>query len=61
VIGRLLARAWLVALLAWAIRLLCPLVMLLMMRGSHHGPGRDHRDHQADHSTPPTTRVAGGR
>jgi hypothetical protein len=35
--------------------------MLLMMRGmGHDGASRDRRD-QADHHTPPTKHVAGGR
>jgi Protein of unknown function (DUF2933) len=61
VLGLLLGRASLVALLPWAIVLLCPLMMLLMMRGmGHDGASRDRRD-QADHHTPPTKHVAGGR
>jgi hypothetical protein len=54
VLGLLVGRASLVALLPWAIVLLCPVMMLLMMRGmGHNGPGRDRRD-QADHEIPPT-------
>ena len=61
VLGLLLGRASLVALLPWAIVLLCPLMMLLMMRGmGQDGASRDRRD-QADHHTPPTKHVAGGR
>ena len=35
-LGLLLSRAALVALLPWAIVLLCPLMMLFMMRGMGH-------------------------
>ena len=53
-LGLLVARASLVALLPWAIVVLCPVMMLLMMRGmGHDGASRDRRD-QADHDTPPT-------
>jgi hypothetical protein len=58
VLGLLLGPASLVAVLPWAIVLLCPLMMLLMMR--HDSASRDRRD-QADHHTPPTKHAAGGR
>src|SRR5215213_8975021 len=52
-LGLLVARASLVALLPWAIVVLCPVMMLLMMRGmGHDGASRDRRD-QADHDTHP--------
>jgi hypothetical protein len=61
VLGLLVGRASLVALLPWAIVLLCPVMMLLMMRGmGHNGPSRDRRD-QADHEIPPTKHVGDGR
>jgi Protein of unknown function (DUF2933) len=50
-VGLLVARVSLVALLPWAIVVLCPVMMLLMMRGmGHDGASRDRRD-QADHDT----------
>jgi hypothetical protein len=50
-LGLLVARASLVALLPWAIVVLCPVMMLLMMRGmGHDGASRDRRD-QADYDT----------
>jgi hypothetical protein len=61
VIGLLLARASLVALLPWAIILLCPLMMMLMMRGSHHGADHHRTDEQSDRPTPPTRHMGGGR
>ena len=52
-LGLLVARASLVALLPWAIVVLCPVMMLVMMRGmGHDGASRDRRD-QADHDTRP--------
>ena len=52
-VGLLVARVSLVALLPWAIVVLCPVMMLLMMRGmGHNGSSRDRSDH-ADHHTPP--------
>jgi uncharacterized membrane protein YfcA len=62
VIGLLLAGASLSALLPWAIILLCPLMMLVMMRGmGHDSAGHDHRDQQAGDPVPPTKHLAGGR
>jgi hypothetical protein len=43
VLGLLLSGASLVALLPWALVLLCPLMMLLMMRGMGHGGADDDR------------------
>jgi hypothetical protein len=58
-LGLLLSRASLVTLLPWALVLLCPLMMLLMMRGmGHDGSGHDRHD-EADQSPPPTKHVAG--
>jgi hypothetical protein len=55
-LGLLLSRASLVALLPWALVLLCPLMMLLMMRGMGHGGADDDRRDQAEHHTrPPST------
>ena len=52
-LGLLVGRASLAALLPWAIVLLCPVMMLLMMRGmGHHDSSRDRSDH-ADHDAPP--------
>ena len=51
VIGLLFAGGSLGALLPWAIVLLCPVMMLLMMRGmGHHGSGQEERDHEGEHS-----------
>jgi len=61
VIGLLLARASLISLLPWAFILLCPLMMMLMMRGSHHGADHYRTDEQSDRPTRPTRHVAGGR
>jgi peptidoglycan/LPS O-acetylase OafA/YrhL len=48
VIGLLFAGSSLGAPLPWAIVLLCPVMMLLMMRGmGHHGAGQEGRDHEA--------------
>ena len=58
-LGLLLSRASLVALLPWAIVVLCPVMMLLMMRGmGHNGSGHDRHD-EADQPPPPTKHVAG--
>jgi hypothetical protein len=44
-LGLLGARASLVALLPWAIVVLCPVMMLVTMRGmGHDGASRDRRD-----------------
>jgi hypothetical protein len=51
VLGLLLGRASLVALLPWAIVLLCPLMMLLMMRRMGHGGADDDRRDQAERHT----------
>jgi hypothetical protein len=54
VIGLLFAGSSLGALPPWAIVLLCPVMMLLMMRGmGHHGVGQEERDQQGEHFPPP--------
>ena len=54
VIGLLFAGSSLGALLPWAIVLLCPVMMLLMMRGmGPHGAGQEKTDQQGEHSLPP--------
>jgi hypothetical protein len=55
-LGLLLGRASLVALLPWTIVLLCPLMMLLLMRRMGHDDASGDRRNQADHHTrPPST------
>jgi hypothetical protein len=50
----LVAGSSLGALLPWAIVLLCPVMMLLMMRGTGHGGARqDERDQQGEHARRP--------
>jgi fatty acid desaturase len=61
VVGLLLSGASLAALVPWAIILLCPVMMLLMMRGMGHDAGHDRRDQQAEHPAPPSEHLTGGR
>ena len=61
VIGLLVSGASLAALVPWLIILLCPVMMLFMMRGmGHDGGGHDRRDQQAERSVSPSQHLTGG-